>query len=75
MNLSVFHSSEPWLPLTETPPNAPASRTWSIRAGTVTIPASTGVHPTLRRPAIAACFSISAEGRVSVPTMMGPAPQ
>ena len=75
MNLSAFHSSEPWLPLTEMPPNAPASRTWSIRAGTGTTPTSTGVHPTLRRPAIAACFTISPDGRVSVPTRIGPAPQ
>ena len=38
-------------------------------------PTSTGVHPTLSSPAIAACFTISPEGRVSVPTRMGPAPQ
>ena len=75
MNLRAFHSSEPWLPLTEMPPNAPASRTWSISAGRGTTPASTGVHPTLSRPAIAACFTMSADGRVSVPMRMGPAPQ
>ena len=75
MNLSEFHSTDPWLPPTKTPPNAPASRTWNIRAGTGTVPTSIGVHPTLRRPAIAACLTISPEGRVSVPTRIGPVPQ